>query len=1314
MEPTTAEPDAGTAQMRARQVKDAVNTWRGQLIDLSWRNQLLFYRDLRFGTLDLADADYLAVEQLLSKRAVTLSKLFRRQLLADRMKRARAIRNKAREAIEERGIGICYIAVGMATWRNAAGAATPAAPVLLLEAAIVATGAAEDDFELTVTGEPVVNPAFLHLLSEQFKIGLDGDDLVGLLDGPGFDPRPVFDRLLERCDSVPGLAINDRRVLGTFSYTKMPMVEDLAANLDALIRHDVVAAIAGHQPAARAIATAGTEVAIDYPDQNPPENEYLVLDADSSQSYVINSAVAGQSMVVSGPPGTGKSQTIANMIATLVAHGQSVLFVAEKRAAISAVLDRLTHTGLGELVFDVHDGGGSRAALVQTLTSGLRAQPIGPEPDHVALHQHLSTRRSRLNTHDDAMNRRRQPWSISVFDAQSALLGLDARYGDKAKTGVRLGSEEVGSFDAATMRQVREQLSEFATLGGLTLSIADSAWSGATIDAPEQSEAALRIAANIQTKTLPEAWRALDEVAQQTRLTGPKTIAAWREVLDLLADVARTIGELGADVFGAPLDDMIAATAPRRSRVATMSSDLSRRQIRSTAAALWTATDKPKRKDLHAALVRAKAAKQHWADRSPTTPRLPANLSGAIGRVDRLTAELRELGKSLAWVDFESLPRPQLVHLLAALASDERTLRKLPRLNELATEFSRLGLDPLLAEMRARRLDPELAAAAFEVCWYSSVLDSVGFEDPAIANFDGGRQDSYAAEFRADDARHIKQASARVLDRVAQRLVAVGAAEPEQSRLVAAQAARKRGHLPLRQLFGAAPDLMTALKPCWAMSPLVVSHLLPGDRPYFDVVVFDEASQIIPADAIAAISRANRVIVAGDRKQLPPTQFFAVDAEDKGEHVVNEDGSINLALTTGFESILDVLTAALSTSRARPLTWHYRSRDERLIAFSNTWVYDDSLTTFPGVAGSDCLSLDLVRRPRTVTDEDDSVAAEVDRVVTRILDHAATRPDMSLGVITMGINHMERIDRRLRERLRTKPRLRGFFDDPPGEPFFVKNLERVQGDERDSIILSIGYGKRPDGSLSHNFGPLNQEGGHRRLNVAITRARSRMTVVSSFSHLDMDPERSTAPGVAMLRGYLQYAATKGAVGARNREEVLTPFDIAVRDRLAAAGIPVVAQFGVTGHSIDFAAKHPTTPGAMVLAIESDGPHYHSSPTARDRDRLRQEQLGRLGWSYHRIWATDWFTDAEGCIARAQAAYFRAIAGTDAKPFDPGRPITDYSDGELVAVVQWINADGRQRSDDELLKDFMAELGFAKAGARIRARFDRAVRYARIR
>ncbi len=961
--------DQALAEQRRKQVSEAARIWSGQLIDLGGRNQLLYYRDLKVGTLDLGDASPAALDALMDGRTVTLSRLFDEDDLSDRRKRARAIRNKTREALEERGIATCFVAIGMATWTNSIGTATPAAPVLLREAAIAAVGAAEDDFELALTGETEVNPTLRHFLQEEFRVGLP-EDLEDLILPGQFDPEPLFDRIRKEASAVAGFGIRPRTVLGTFSYAKLPMVNDLNANLDALITHDVVAAIAGHRPAQVALSSAGNEVDLTDPDRRPPIDEFLVLDADSSQSYAINAAVAGQSVVVSGPPGTGKSQTITNLIASLVARGQSVLFVAEKRAAIDAVLHRLERVGLADLVLDLHDGAGSRRTLAENLAAGLRAAATVARPDASVLHERLVTRRDSLNAHAGAMHAKRSPWETSVFDAQSALIGLREQHGAAAETAVRVRGGVLAALDAAAMRHLRNSLYEFASLGGLTLTRTESLWADAHIVSADQAETALHAATQLGSRTVPETRRALEDVLRQTGLRAPRTLDDWTGALGLLDRVASVLARVRGDVFTADLPQLVAGCATRgwrkqhRDWPGASAGWLTRRGWRKQARSLWMSPEKPSKQNLSTAMTDAHDVASQWPVYATDvgTPRLPQSLTDAHGRFDQLTRELAALGAYLSGTDFGAVLTTDLEPTLSALARDERTLRKMPRINELAATFHRAGLDELIADMRTRRLDPTLATATLDACWYASILDQAGFDDQVIATFDGPLYHSYATTFRDADTKHIETTTARVRRAAAERLVRQRDEYDDQSALVQAQATRKRGHLPLRQLFSAAPDVMTALKPCWAMSPLVVSQLLPGDRPYFDVVIFDEASQIVPADAIPAILRARRVVVAGDRNQLPPTSFFSVasDGDSDVEQAVNDDGSINLALTTGYESILDVLTAGLGDGRSRSLTWHYRSHDERLIAFSNGWVYDNSLTTFPGVAGGQCLSHVLV------------------------------------------------------------------------------------------------------------------------------------------------------------------------------------------------------------------------------------------------------------------------------------------------------------------------------------------------------------------
>ena len=327
------------------------------------------------------------------------------------------------------------------------------------------------------------------------------------------------------------------------------------------------------------------------------------------------------------------------------------------------------------------------------------------------------------------------------------------------------------------------------------------------------------------------------------------------------------------------------------------------------------------------------------------------------------------------------------------------------------------------------------------------------------------------------------------------------------------------------------------------------------------------------------------------------------------------------------------------------------------MAFSNDRIYGGALTTFPGVARDDCLRHVVVTQDDRPGQES-SVATEVAEVVRLILEHARTRPGESLGVIALGMRHAERIDLALRAALASAPAdLEAFFAEDAPEPFFVKNLERVQGDERDAIILSVGYGKHADGRMRYQWGPLLRDGGERRLNVAATRAKRRLTVVSSFSSHDVDPGRLTKPGARLLAEYLEYAGSGGTpVAASGSDSGLGAFESDVAARLAALGIIVVPQYGVGGYRVDFAAAHPDDPTRMILAVEADGASYRDSRSVRDRDRLRKEHLERLGWRVHRLWSTSWFTDPDAELAKLRAAYAEAVrANPPAPPPPPADP-----------------------------------------------------------
>jgi len=1211
-------------------VAAAQQQWIAALTDLGGRNTLLYYKDRRAGTLDLAEADPDMLDRFLTTGSIRLTRLFpgpqRADTRADAIRRMQAIHRKARELLEERGIRAGYLATGMARWDELF--LEPAAPVLLRGLTITPTRARYDDFDLALDDDEEVNPVLLHKLATVYGADVErigAGDVAARLTMAG------------AAAEVPGFAIVDRRVIGTFTYAKLPMVRDMEAAGDLLADSDLVAAIAGDPDAQEAISGDRPVVTL----ADVPDEDYSVLDADSSQRAAIDAVLDGQSLVIHGPPGTGKSQTIANLIAALVARGRKVLFVAEKRAAIDAVLSRLTVAELGDIVLDIHEGTRDRLRIARDLGATLSLAEAAASESEPRTRRRLTDRVHRLRRHADALHQAHEPWGLSAYQVQAALLGVPQR----GRLVVRLAAVE--RIDAATADSLRDELREFAHLGGFALRPESTAWFGAAVRTAADARVAWSLASRLATETLPRFGHQVGKACASVGLPGLTGYDEQAFAMKLFAAVRVTENVLDSDVWDAsPIELARACGAASGSGSPGL---LERRRLRGQARSLWLGAAKPTLEDLHAALTTASNQLAEWVRIGGAgSPRVPADfdkLAVLFEDTERQLAALREIvpgdGKDVEpWV--------------RALAQDEDTPWKLPRLYELAGRFGSFDLYPLLDELALGRADADLAVASFDHVWYASILDRIRERDPRYAAERGGALDELAADFQARDVEHLAANRGRVRAAWASMTSDAQDRHPLQARVIRKQAALRRGHLPLRRLLDQVGDVLFALKPCWAMSPLMVSQVLPAAR-LFDVVIFDEASQIVPADAIPSVIRAHQVVVAGDDRQLPPTSFFRQAADADSAEAMDEEDDELVSFGSGFESLLDALTPLLPTA---PLTWHYRSRDERLVAFSNERIYGGALTTFPGVLRDDCLTHVVVP-----SSADSEVSAEVDKVVELVLAHARTRPGESLGVIALGLRHAERIDAALRAALAGSggsgssgsSDVEAFFTEDAAEPFFVKNLERVQGDERDAIILSVGYGKHADGRMRYQWGPLLRDGGERRLNVATTRARQRLTLVSSFSVHDVDPARLTKAGARMLAEYLEYAGAGGTpvAASSSSDAVADSFTESVRSRLAEYGITLVPQYGVGGYRVDFAVPHPDDPSRMILAVETDGASYRDSGSVRDRDRLRQEHLERLGWQYRRLWSTNWFLDPDREIAKIREAYEEAVAAASRDASAPG-------------------------------------------------------------
>ena len=541
-------------------------------------------------------------------------------------------------------------------------------------------------------------------------------------------------------------------------------------------------------------------------------------------------------------------------------------------------------------------------------------------------------------------------------------------------------------------------------------------------------------------------------------------------------------------------------------------------------------------------------------------------------------------------------------------------------------ELRDMGLgDFLLRVVDNQDVDPAEYIGVFNKRFYTIWLDYAKGMLPCVSSMSKIELDTLLNDFQSHDTKQFTIAQARIREILSEKLpnVNVVASANDQLGILKREYNKQRRQLPIRKLFNSIPELVLRLKPCLMMSPLSVSLFLENPGYVFDVVIFDEASQVKPENAIGSIIRGKQVIVTGDSHQLPPTNFFQTNLSE--EDLYDDDEEEDLAME---ESVLDACARVLPE---RYLKWHYRSRDEHLIAFSNTKIYDSRLTTFPSsIEKEKDMGVEFVYVPNGVYERGGrkNNPKEAEKVADLVFEHFKNHPKRSLGVIANSDCQARTIEDIVNRRRAQRPIYERYFSEERDEPFFVKSLESVQGDERDTIIFSIGYGKDANGRMVQNFGPINKDGGERRLNVAVTRAKYNFKLVSSIGADAIEVTESTKAGPKTLKAYIDYAqrgmpALTGDLEEGHELQFDSPFEESVYNFLTEKGYSVTTQVGCAGYRIDLGVKDPENPGRYVLAVECDGAAYHSSSYARERDRLRQQVLENMGWHFHRIWSTEW-------------------------------------------------------------------------------------------
>jgi very-short-patch-repair endonuclease len=1355
-------------------VQDKLSEWKRQLLDLSKRNRLLHFRETKRQTLrvQLPEPEAVFARVALQEKPLTVVGLDQQAMLdlneavpeedpvAPRLptvnqgeilfsgsveKVASALytlRSRSRTELEERGVGVLYVAFGFLHWYEADQSDYEIISPLVLVPVDLQRDTAVQPYRLLHRDDDiVVNPTLRKVMEDQFKI-----ELPDLPDEESWSLAHYLAAVTAVVSPQARWRVEDAAFLSVFSFLKLNMYRDLEMGLDAARQSAIIQALAGDLSLLAATQGDVHEIPAEQLDERvDPAACLQVLDADSSQQQAIELAKAGASFVLQGPPGTGKSQTIANVIAELLGLGRTVLFVSEKAAALDVVHRRLTAAGLADACLAVHSQKANKRDVVAELA---RVYALGsarpPEPEAFN-YARLRERRSALSEYVRELHLRREPLGRSVFEVE----GLVAELGGAPEVPFNVG--DITLLTSERLESMRDAVARLSGSADVIATLRENPWRGSIVDG--QSLEVRRVvstrlsAARGEYSHVSAAGRALADALALDRAVltpadvgwlsqialaladGPEFMGAWLSpgklagliatARDAREQYAAAIAEAGlvgsvftdavlcydldglsgrmggqyrsllARVGGAYRQESRALAAFTKSGKKPSFAELTRTVPAAVALRdrrSWLASQDGRLRDefgpwysgygtewssLQAALDWAQQVLASFEDDPPEAFRL--RIADILSSRDSLRALAQDADGALAtargtaqeiagWFAVDARP----VHTLAAWESTS--------IGTSADEVDRLGnsIEDLASWTRlSRALEPVLACGVGDpiplledgsvpaddyvdalarrtlTLWLDYWIGAV----TVLRDFESKSHAHLIEEFRRLDSELMNAARRTLRSRLAERRphpsAALSRLASSQPALLMKEAKKKRRHKPLRRLFAEIPDLLVALKPCMMMSPLSVGQFLPLESARFDAVVFDEASQVKPEDAVGTIMRGKQVIVVGDSKQLPPTSFFDVSmADDFDEDDYYDDD------TGAFESILDLCgTVGLPE---RMLQWHYRSRREGLIAFSNHFLYDDRLVTFPAPdfdgAGT---GVEFRHVPDGIYDRSRSRtnAREVQEVLEVVRAHAMAHADKSLGVVAFSQAQMTAIDTALWRLRGEEPALDAFIGNMHDEPFFVKNLENVQGDERDVIIFSVGYGRDVAGKLAMNFGPLNNRGGERRLNVAVTRAREGVVLVSSIRGADIDVARSQAEGVRLLKHYLDYAehgvaALDAVCTADPDAEFGSVFEEQVARVLESKGFQVHRQVGCSGYRIDLAIVHPSRPGQYALGIECDGASYHSAATARERDRLREQVLTRLRWKLYRIWSTDWFRARPHEVGRLVAAVEAAIVAPE--------------------------------------------------------------------
>ncbi len=1233
----------------------------------------------------------------------------------------------SRLSLEENGANTLYIGLGLLRWYETEASERPRfAPILLIPVEIIRKSAQKGYVIRNREEETIMNITLLEMMRQDFGINIGGLETLPR-DESGIDVKQVFNIIRQAIMAKTRWDVEEQAILGTFSFSKFILWNDIHNNAEQLCKHQLVASLVSGKLEWEAGGQAGAAAVTD--NRLHPAEVALPISSDSSQLRAILSSGQGKSFVLHGPPGTGKSQTITNIIANALYAGKRVLFVAAKKAALDVVESRLESIGIGAFCLELHSNKAKKSIVLEQLKRVTEITCETALDGYQSEAERLFKLRSELNTYVEALHEQ-QSFGYSLFDVFNGYTQLPA-----GEDKVHFKGADIENLAKETFTNWQDLAEQLQAAGTLIQHPYQHPLNGVrlqqyTPQVKQQVKQEIEDALHL----LQQIVKQNELVSRMLKMEGSINTCEQQTQLVQLSELLLQAGDIPASLLQADAIEQtlgnvtgIAAHGKERDRLRSGLLQAFRKDILkytaeqtlsewNSAAGKWflpkwlkqnSLVKKVRSMSLSASIAKDQVPlvlqdiinyqqEQELLDKATWLPALAGflwqhgecdwdeltgscdtviacnRLAGAIlgpGQLKgwrlRLAAEFSEGSKVYMAAGGQNIRdyAKLLQQLVAQTGSIKVQLgivdgildsagntnekltvnlsRWLKHLDQLKDWYNytlvrdaawQAGLRSLVDNYENDIIQTAEVAVQFRKGFFRSAADCIITKHSVLSTFNGDLFGEKISKFRSLSKQFETLTRQELYARLSAGIPSFSQEASQSSEIgILQRVIRNNGRaMPIRKLFDLIPNLLHRLTPCMLMSPISVAQYFDTNNTRFDLVIFDEASQMPTCEAVGAIARGSSVIVVGDPKQMPPTNFFSGNNVDE-ENIEIED----------LESILDDCLALSMPSQH--LLWHYRSKHESLIAFSNAKYYDNKLLTFPSTDDiSSKVQFVLVEgyydKGKTRQNKFEAKAI-VEEVMRRLSDPELSQ--RSIGIVTFSSVQQVLVEDMLMEVFKQRPDLEKMALESE-EPLFIKNLENVQGDERDVILFSIGYGPDQEGKVSLNFGPINRNGGWRRLNVAVSRARYEMKVFSTLRSDQIDLSRTSAEGVAGLKAFLAYAEkSKAALPFQHSSQAVlktASFENLIADDLRRQGFKVHTQIGASAYKINLGIVDPEQPDRYLLGILTDGKNYYDANTSKDREITQVQVLKMLGWSIHKIWSTEWWEKPE----KVMAGIIRAI------------------------------------------------------------------------